>query len=87
MKVIPSLKRTNLILLPKKSVETEAEKAVPASQFKMNFLNWKYKTLLNIRFECEHQEIWLRIISPVASILYSKLDYLKTEKGVKKLAI
>lgn len=50
-------------------------------------IGMNYKTLLNIRFECEHQDTWLRTIFPVASILYSKPDYLKAEKGVKKPAL
>lgn len=85
MRVIPKLKRTNL--LPNKSVKTEAAETETLAQFKMNFHNWKHKTLLNSRSECKHQATLQRMIFPVAFTLYSKLDYVKADKDVKKPAI
>jgi len=84
MKVIPNLKRTYHFLLPeKKIVKTEAVETETLAHFKMNFHSWKCETLLNSRFECKRQDTLWRTIFPVASTLYSKLDYLKEDKDVK----
>lgn len=88
MKVTPNLKRIDLLSFSKKkSVKTEAAGTETLAQFKMNFHSWKCKTLLNSRFERRSQDALRRIIFPVASTLYSKLNYLKADKDVKKPAI
>lgn len=86
MKVIPNLKRTNLLVSSKKSFKPEAAGTLTLCSIQDEFHSRTYKNSLNSRLGCKQQEMSQGIIFPIAFTLRLKICYLE-DTNVLKIAI